>query len=101
MDEFCGLDAIHRRHADVHQDKIRPVVPAFLDGLRAVAALLANLDIAFCEKKPTNLLAYNRAVVHNQHTNPSRACLSPHYLPQLPIARSINPAQSEEYGGNH
>ena len=65
----CSFQAIHQRHGDIHQDKIRLQVGRQTDGLKTIAGLSddANLQVSFQEI--SNSRAKILVIIYNQYSD--------------------------------
>ncbi len=66
-------DPVHRRHAEVHQDDVRPGPPHQFLGLRAVGGLPDDLDVLGPADHQRQTGAYQGVVVHEEESDRRRS----------------------------
>ena len=73
-----GLDAVHPRHLDVHQDDVGARRAGLLDGLEAVGRLGHDLDVVLDRQHHREPRAHHRVVVDEEHPQACRGGFGPH-----------------------
>ena len=66
----CGLQAIHARHAQVHQDQVGLECPSQVHGFTTVACFAHHLEVGFLAEDQPQPGARQPVVVGNQYAPP-------------------------------